>query len=220
VAKKLSDIESIVTSQNELFWDFLEKTLANDVFDFLNSLRQQTEVYLFSGVIRNYFLKNYSIRDLDLVIKSESNLQELFSKYEHRRNSFGGYKFSIGDLEIDLWSIDKTWAFKNHQMILGFELDKYMPLTAFFNFSSIIYSTNEKKFIYSKYFLTFLRDREIDVVYEPNANYQLCVVNSFYYADRYKLKISDNLKKLIIRLYHREPKDYQEIQKKHFGQIL
>lgn len=220
MAKKLSEIESIIKSKENHFFNFLEEILDKDVFNFIESLSMNTNVYLFSGIIRNYFLNNLVIRDVDIVIESDEEIQLLLDKYEYRRNSFGGYKIIINNMVIDVWRIDRTWAINNHQTILNFDLDKYIPHTAFFNFSAIIYSINRKKFIYTIHFLRFLRDKKMDIVYVPNANYHLCVVNCFYYSDKYNLKISKKLGETIIKIFLRIDKNYNEVQEKHFGEIL
>lgn len=220
MAKKLSEIKELIESREIPFYHFLEEVIDTNVFNFIELMSQKTNVYLFSGIIRNYFLKNSIIRDVDIVIESDDKIQSLIKKYEYRINSFGGYKVMINDMEIDIWRMDKTWAINYHQTILNFDLDKYIPNTAFFNFSAIIYSINKKEFIYTKHFLRFLRDKKMDVVYIPNANYHLCVVNSFYYSDKYNLKFSKHLSEIIKKIHSRIDKDYSSVQKKHFGEIL
>ncbi|WP_055437149.1 hypothetical protein [Lacinutrix algicola] len=220
MARKLSKIKELIESKEKPFYHFLEEVIDTDVFNFIELLSQTTNVFLFSGIIRNYFLKNSTIRDVDIVIESDEGIQSLLEKYEYRINSFGGYKVMINRMEVDIWRMDKTWAINHHQTILNFDLDKYLPNTAFFNFSAIIYSINKKEFIYTKHFLRFLRDKKMDVVYIPNANYHLCVVNSFYYSDKYNLKFSKKLSETIKKIHSRIDKDYSSVQKKHFGEIL
>lgn len=220
MARKLAEITKLIESREKPFYHFLEEVIDTDVFNFIELMSQSTNVFLFSGIIRNYFLKNSTVRDVDIVIESDDKIQSLIEKYEYRINSFGGYKVMINGMEIDIWRMDKTWAINYHQTILNFDLDKYIPNTAFFNFSAIIYSINKKEFIYTKHFLRFLRDKKMDVVYIPNANYHLCVVNSFYYSDKYHLKFSKNLSNIIKKLHSRIDKDYSSVQEKHFGKIL
>jgi hypothetical protein len=220
VAKKLSEIEDLINSKNTLFFEYLEESLDKNVFDFIKKLSKSTDTYLFSGIIRNFFLENYTIRDIDLIIESESKLDKILNNYQYRKNSFGGYKLSINHMDIDIWSIKNSWALNHGQITLDFEIERYIPSTAFFNFSAVLYSIRNKEFLYTKSFLNFLISKEIDVVYEPNANYQLCLVNTFYYSDRYRLIISDRLKEIIKKIFTRESNDYSEVQKKHFGKIL
>lgn len=63
-------------------------------------------------------------------------------------------------------------------------------------------------------------NREIDFVESKNANYGLCVINSFYYSQKYQLKISKRLSTLIKKLDSSIEFDYESIQIKHFGKII
>jgi hypothetical protein len=221
VAKRLDKIRNSVDNEADQFFDYLTTTLDKEIIQILSTLSGGTKAYIFSGIIRDYFLRrDQKIRDVDVVVESEDILQPILKTFEYKKNSYGGYKIKTESVDIDLWSIQKTWALNNVQATLNFELAKYIPTTSFFNFSAVLYSLNDKQFYYSKHFLNFLRDKKIDVVFEPNANYQLCIVNSFYYSDRYKMKLSEQLKKLIKKLFNREDKEFSKIQQKHFGRII
>lgn len=203
----------------EDFYTFLQLHLDYESRLFIENLCNQTKVYIFSGIIRNYFLNIYSIRDLDIVIESEKNLSELIdSKYE--RNSFGGYKIKFDNLSIDLWEIKSTWAIKkNPQKSIETLIWSVIPKTSFFNFSSIIYSISEKKFIYEKSFLEFLKTKTLKIVHEPNPNPALCIINSFYYAQKYNLEIGKELLIFIEKNFDSCKNDLINTQIKHFGEV-
>lgn len=220
MAKKLSDIKRAIESREEDFIPYLRERLDSEVVNFLINLSKIDDLYLFSGIIRNYFIGVDEIRDVDVMIDSTKDISNFITKYTHRRNSYGGYKIFINNTTIDLWYLRDTWALRNTQKVLEFELERYIPSTAFFNFSSILFSFKEQTFFYTKHFLRFLRDRRIDYVYEPNANYALCVVNTFYYQDKLKLSLTDNLKRFIFDRYKKYLTEYNTIQIKHFGEIL
>lgn len=220
MAKKLIDIRKQIESNEIAFKAHLEKSLDKDVFYLLNKLSINCHVYIFSGIIRNYFLKIDDLRDVDIFIEGTIDLENIISNYKYRKNSFGGYKITINETNIDLWFLQDTWALNNSQTALDFDLAKYIPNTAFFNFSSIMFSFNENKFYYTKYFTRFLRDKKIDLVFIPNANYSLCVINSLYYSDKFKLKLTNKLKSYIKQLHHTTRGKYYETQLKHFGEII
>ncbi len=188
--------------------------------DLLNRLASKTNVYIFSGVIRNFFVGVNENRDLDLVLENEIDLQELLSDFKVSINSFGGYKIEYNNLNIDLWFLNNTWSIKNHQLTINFQLDKYIPQTAFFNFSAVMFSYNRKEFIYTIHFLRFLRDRKLEMVYGPNPNNALCIVNTFYYSDKFKMKIGAKLKDHIKRISTTNLEQTIEVQKKHFGKVI
>ena len=83
-----------------------------------------------------------------------------------------------------------------------------------------MYSLNEKSFYYTEDFLRFLKDKRMDVVFEKNPNYKLCIVNTLYYSDKYHLEITEKLKKYIVELYHNNDKDFVQVQLRHFGKII
>lgn len=222
MAKEYSDIEKKIKESGPDFFVYLTSSLRDykGVNEALEALSKKTEVYVFSGVIRNFFLKKSEFRDLDLVLKDEVNVEQVFEYADHiRKNSFGGYKIGIGELNIDVWYLKDTWAL-NYQKSLGFDLEKYVPSTAFFNFSAVIYSYRQKEFFYTKYFLNFLKYKKIDVVYKPNLNYNLCIVSTIYYSHKYKLVISNKLLKFITYLHRAGNQEYSEVQIKHFGKIV
>jgi len=220
VAKKLSDIQQEIDTSGLKFHKYLHDLLDENIMEKLESLTKLTEVYLFSGIIRNYFLKIYLKRDIDVVLGKEIDVEETFENLPVKRNSFGGYKILYPSGPLDLWFLKDTWAFQQGQKLLEFDLERRIPKTAFFNFSSIIFIINEKKFIYTMDFVKFLKSKTLDYVYIPNANYSLCILNTFYYSDKFNLKISQRLKILVLELSEGNDIEYHNAQLKHFGQIL
>jgi hypothetical protein len=221
VGRKYYEIENRINNSNIKFLEFIHNNLPSDVCDFIDSLNKLTEVTIFSGIIRNFFLSKTEIRDLDIVLADHIEIEYLLSKASSvTRNSFGGYKIKFSEIDIDMWYLKDTWAF-NHQKTFDLNnLINLIPATAFFNFSAIIFSLSSKKFIYTIDFVRFLRKKEIDVVYKPNANKKLCVVNTYYYSLKYDLMISEKLIKLLRYLHFSTDGMYLETQKKHFGKRI
>lgn len=204
------------------FVKYLKSSLSNEVFLFIEILSTITDVLVFSGVIRNFVINpSTDIRDLDLVLNDNEEDVEIFLKiFNYRKNSYGGYKLFIGELSVDIWYLKDTWAFKNNK-VERLLFDSYnLPLTAFFNFSSVVYNFNNKSFISSKNFLSFIKKREIDLVLEENPYPELCIVNTIYYKERFKLKVSTNLKKYYVKNFpFLEEEKFNLIQEKHFEEV-
>lgn len=218
MAKKLSEIEEIVKRSNISFFEFLKSEIDSSLLNLLLKINNYTSVYIFSGIIRNFFLNIKEVRDIDVILKDKIDIYDFFKNYKIKKNSFGGYKIYINENKLDLWFVEDSWAFK-HQKTINFQLEKYFPATAFFNFSAISYSIGEKEFNYSNDFLRFLRDKKIDLVYKPNSNYTLCIVNSIYYAEKFKLNLSDRLLDHL-RYLNKIYNDYENTQLHHFGKII
>lgn len=168
MGKKLFKIEEIVNESTLDFLEYIKRNVDAEVYSFLLKLNEKTNLYIFSGIIRNFFLDINDVRDLDVVIEENIDIVDLFGKYyEIRINSFGGYKISIHNVNVDLWLLEKTWAIQYQKRLdLGIEsLYKFIPSTAFFNFSAILYSFNERRFYYKDDFLRFIRDKEINYIF-------------------------------------------------------
>ena len=215
-------------NKNNINIEFREFFSKRGGIDFLiDDLSLNFDVYLFSGVIRDYFL-NYpnKFRDIDLVVKPISSLtldekMGLFKSFNIFKNSFGGYKVEINGQHIDLWELNETWALKNRLMGNKLFLDASELLgTPFFNFSAIIFDFKLNQFSYSNDFLLFLKKRELDLVLKINPLPQLCVINTIFYKLKFNLAISKNLKQYCIEYFGKYNKnDFENIQLKHFGEI-
>ncbi len=219
MAKKLSDLRHLIDQSGPSFVRYLQRNLNEEVMAKIHAIANHTDIYFFSGLIRNYFLKVDLVRDVDIVLGDVIDLKRVFSGDLMSKNSFGGHRITVGDTKIDLWYIGDTWAFQK-EMRLNPGRPEELAGTAFFNFSAIVFSLKECKFYYNIHFLRFLRDKKINVAYHPNANYSLCIINSLYYSDTYHLKIANELMRYLKILYRQVPKDFTSTQLKHFGRVI
>lgn len=204
------------------FKEYLDSYLNTPVLDFLEEISKKTEVVIFSGIIRNYFLNyNGQIRDLDIVVNSiDEEIFKIISQFTYRKNSFGGYKLIIDSLDVDLWELKNTWALKYDKVDPKLFEELNLPNTSFFNFSSIIYNYNLKEFIFNRDFEKFIESRELDLVLEENPLPQLCIINTIYYKEKFHLNIALNLKKYFVKNFNKfDSGDFSDIQLKHFGSI-
>lgn len=210
------------------FEKYLDDTLNLQVKKFIEDLKYISTPYLFSGILRNFFMKIYEKpRDLDIVLlgkekKYLENFESFLSTYgEVRKNSFGGYKVVIEKLSIDIWFIENTWAIKNKLLNENIDLEYSLLKSTFFNFSSIIYDFKSKKFIVEEEFEKFIEKREMDIVLLDNPNQVLCILNIIYYAEKYEINLSNSL--INYYIYHfnsYSENDYIMVQQKHFGNVL
>tara|TARA_R100000908_G_scaffold65369_1_gene54972 strand:+ start:22246 stop:22980 length:735 start_codon:yes stop_codon:yes gene_type:complete len=219
VAKKLSEIKQVIKDQELSFYHYLTSITPFELTTFINKTIERVDIYVFSGVIRNYFLNSHELRDIDFVVEDISRIREVIENYEYRENSFGGFKIKIGEMDVDLWETKNTWAFK-YQNEIDYKLFKVIPNTSFFNFSSVIYHLNRKEFIYNEDFLNFLRKKELEISFYPNPNHQLCLINTLYYSEKYKLTVGKKLKSFLRKQSTQIDSNYPEVQIKHFGKII
>lgn len=220
-------IKTKIESENDKFSNYLKERLDNEVLEFINMLEDQTSLYLFSGIIRDYFINindnyndNIEIRDVDLVFDGQLQMESVLNGYVFEKNSFGGYKVKIGDTDIDIWNLHDTWGLKRQELSHKSDSLNNLPNSTFFNFSSILFSLHEKEFIVGEPFLHFYEKKEIDIVYKENPYPELCVVNSIYYHKKTNLKLSKKLRSYILDHKNIERSRLQNVQLKHFNEVI
>lgn len=199
--------------------------LRNEVLDastssMLDELVQATDVYVFSGVIRDYFVhRDTEHRDLDLVLRKEIPWHHLYRKYRKQIsvsiNSYGGFKIQSGPLQVDIWTMKRTWGLVRKGIRLT---PQNLIRTAFFNFSGIAYSIRSNRFYIHKSFAEFMNRREIGIQYKENPNAPLCLINSIHYHNKLGMPLSTELKRWIVAHYSLFD-DYKTPQMSHWGVV-
>ena len=192
-----------------------------------NAIAKRTNVYVFSGMIRNFFLGVSCYRDLDIVVDSTCVVLDILRNTEDeinvRINSFGGIKIRMQNLTIDLWELSNTWGIRNGNMPLS---PQSLLKSAFFNFSAIVFAFNETKFYYDDAFVDFLETRIMDVVYPENPNVPLCIINTLYYREKYGFGVAIRMSQWIVEKYtslkhnNKCKNIFDNVQMLHFSKII
>jgi len=191
--------------------------------DFIESLKANADLFVFSGILRDFLLQynKEEPRDFDFVIgRSNKKTDRIISKYLVRKTQFGGFKCRINNKDVDIWAIQDTWAIKKYR---PFYLQNYLPLTSFFNITAAVYSLNDNKLYIHDSFKEFLEDkshRKLDIVLEDNPFPALCIIKTLELMDKFNIPLSDPLKDYLIH-YNKilTELDYQNTQLKHYGNI-
>jgi hypothetical protein len=96
-------------------------------------------LYMIGGAVRDFAIRQIP-RDLDLIIDCKPEiLHDLMKEFSYKINRFGGYKLKVNNIEVDIWSIHKHWAFKESLYECTFE---NISKGAFFNFDAITINLN------------------------------------------------------------------------------
>jgi hypothetical protein len=209
-----------IEAQSQAFRDTFVHHFINSglVADLDEMAKSHQKVYIFSGVIRDFFLDIDDMpRDVDIVLSGKS-IDNVLSDGLKVVNQFGGAKVQKNGLTIDVWCLPLTWGIRRKKV---HSTPDELILTSFFNFSSIVYDYKKNQFIVGDAFLDFMNNRTLDYVYSDNPYPDLCVVNTIYYSQKMNCGISERLKRWIYQhevgtLFH----DYEGVQKKHFGKVL
>lgn len=187
--------------------------------NFFDYLAAYTDIYVFSGLIRNFLNGYLDNRDVDIVLDGRIDLPyDLLHDCTVSINKFGGVKILTDDgYTIDIWYLDDTWGLKKqfnkkrnpHSLIT----------TAFFNFSSILYDYNRNKFVISDEYCEFALEKVMNVVYPDNPSVERCIVNTMYYSDSYEYSIGASLRKWIVKHYD-ENMSFRDAQISRFGEEI
>lgn len=220
-----------IGKESAVFKNYLRELCSMDMFLLhdIEKLAQEQEVYVFSGIIRDFFLeipnheilqgkkKKRSPRDLDFVLDGDCKA-DMFTAGNVHVNQYGGLKLEWGNVTVDVWSLEETWGIIEDGKPVT---PQSLLETSFFNFSAIVYDYNKEKFIIGRPFLDFLNTNILDVVYEKNPKPDLCIVNTLYYKEKLKCIIGQRLSQWIINQYESNPMmEYDTVQQRHFGKIL
>lgn len=213
--------EQIIAQENAFYYFIKTFVLDDESWTLLNVLASHEQVYVLSGIIRDFLTGDYEgVRDFDCVLVhgniKDVDIIQFLRKSERKVNSFGGLKIKRPGEVIDIWRLADTWGIKNQKIAPS---TTALLDSVFFNFSAILYDFNNKKFIFNERFCQFLRTRTMDIVYPENPNIPLCLVNVIYYHLRYGYNVSLKLAKWIKQHYSKGD-DLEEVQIKHFGHKL
>lgn len=212
-------LRKVIDKQSDSFYLYLNTFFPQGIIGLLEELSMQTDLYIFSGVIKNFLLGFLEHRDLDLVINHTRKLQIHLGKLrelgltEIKRNKFDGVKLMLDDMEVDIWRLEDTKGIVEQSLE---PTPENLIRTSFFNFSAIVYDFNYGKFIYGEDFCRFLLRRELDVVYEENPFVESCIVSTIYYAEKYELSIGKKLCHWIVTHYDIDM-DFKKVQIRRFG---
>ena len=90
--RRFDNIGDSISKQNRSFKNYLKDFLLDsDSWNLLTLISKQTNVYIFSGVIRNFLLGYLENRDLDIVIDNIDDISiphKYLNKIYYKRNSY------------------------------------------------------------------------------------------------------------------------------------
>ena len=142
----------------------------------IKALSQQAHLYGFGGLIRDIGLYTaHQFRsDIDLVFAgSRKHLQKALSDYGLQKiseNKFGGFRVRDFNVDIDIWSLEDTWAFKHH-FIIQRDVESLLN-TTLMSWDSVLYDIQNDRIITTDSWLTDLHTGRLDLVLEhtPDVN--------------------------------------------------
>mgnify|MGYP001792558894 CR=1 FL=1 len=129
-------------------------------------------VGLIGGAVRD--LAFQSVRnfksDLDFVFSVDDlgAFARLMSMLDLQRNSFGGYRTTVGGFRVDFWEARNSWAHIAGHCQINDLAD--VRKTTFFNLDAIILDVGERELIADEDVLNGFLERQLDINLRPTPN--------------------------------------------------
>lgn len=162
--------------------------------------------YLIGGFIRDILSKKES-RDIDIIVDLEHSVllnKIVESKVNYKINRHNGIKLNLGSIEIDMWSIENNWAFKNSLVKLNYD-DQLNSIAkgCFYNYDALV--VNLHNFSYNiKYYMSFLKNKELDILQKSpnyknlNPTIEANILRAFFIRKEFNAEYSSNAKYYLI----------------------
>ncbi|WP_049962411.1 hypothetical protein [Oribacterium sp. FC2011] len=203
----------------------LSKVIGDELYDELCDIGN---LYLIGGSLRDFKRhKNFDFsRDIDVVIdvRNEKKWENFIAENGHQQNKFGGYKIRLSKTKIDIWQIDKTWAYVNKK--IACDKSCYvsnLKKTVFFNIDAILYDITQKRF-YDYVYKKAIEHNLLDIVLEDNPEIDLNISRAIVLKNQYSLRYSDSLIKFIKKHGRNDEEYYKKIyniiKKRYNGEII
>jgi predicted nucleotidyltransferase len=200
-----------VLENNEIKLRFKKKI--NEVLELETSLKFLLyEIFVFgSAYIIGGFLRDLingkESRDIDILVDLNHNkLIEIISesKINYEINRHNGIKLIFNSFEVDMWSIDNNWAFKNKLVKLN-EKDKLKSIAkgCFYNYDSLVINLHTQNFNI-QYYKDFSINSSLDILQKSskyknlNPTIEANILRAFYLKKLFKISYTNNTKKYLI----------------------
>lgn len=179
---------------------FIQKMEEENMMSFFYEIFILGTAYVVGGFFRD-FLSVKNSRDIDIIVDI-TNLQlvEIIekSRLNYRINRQGGIKLKLQKIELDIWSIENNWAFRNNLVKLN-EDDKLHSIAkgCFYNYDSLV--INLHNFSYNlRYYKDYINSNELNIlqvnsIYKNiNPSVEANILRAFYIKNKFKSSFSDN----------------------------
>lgn len=211
----------IINIKAHAFKLYLRQLLGDIYYSLLEDFSKDVDVFIFSGIIRDYILDVQSKpRDIDFTFRGKPRRKWgkiAIENFDVIENRFGGFKLLGRDsIDCDVWDIENTYGIihRSHNPQPNDLLD-----SVFFNFTSIVYDFNSEKFIYDLRFIKFLETMKMEVVNEQNLDTELCFVNIYHNYKQYGLEPGLSVIKWAKENYD-DSLWFEDVQHRHFHKEL
>lgn len=190
---------------------------------FFQELMTTGSAYLIGGFPREFLDRGYFtyVRDIDVAVDVEKRdiWEKLLKSQRYRRNRFGGYKIFFRYITFDVWEIKKTWGFQHRTRDRFTDYAHLLADTVFLNIDAVVYDYKNEHWDMSGY-IDAVRQNMLDVVLEENPQIALNILRSYVLQKKYRMTLSERLKRIILRQREEIPDLAQhlyQLQERRYG---
>lgn len=171
---------------------------------FIEFVQQSGDVLFFGGVLRSILNKKSIIRDFDIIVDSKDkntilDAINLFS-LSYVKNKFGGYKIDFGNIKMDIWYLEETWAFKNGLVECS---TKNLTKSVFLNIDGIVFNYTKNELFDDEY-QKACKLKMIDVVLMQNPDIHLNLLRALIIRNDYEFQFSKKIEMIYLDLFRNE----------------
>lgn len=162
--------------------------------------------YIVGGFLRD-LINDKKSRDIDIIVDlNHIQLVEIINeaKINYEINRHNGIKLIFNSIEVDMWSIDNNWAFKNKLVKLN-ENNKLKSIAkgCFYNYDALVINLHTHNFNI-QYYKDFVTYSNLEIL-QKSSSYKILnptieanILRAFYLKKLFKIQYSDNTKKYLI----------------------
>ena len=172
--------------------------------------------YVVGGFIRDS-INNKKSRDLDMITSiPHSQLNELLesSKLKYTVNRMLGIKINLNNFEVDIWSIDNNWAFRDSVVKRNddYILDNISD-GCFYNYDGLVINIHTNNFRCNHY-NDFVKNRKLDIIQKndtyksKNPTIEANILRAIYLNEIYGVDITPNCMSYLVKMISNISENY------------
>ncbi len=181
------------------------------------------EAHVFGGFPRDLMVAGIDAapRDVDIVLAQDRiiEVKSELAEYVERVTRFGGLHLSLYGWDVDVWSLEQTWAFRKDDQFDDTFAD--LPKTTFLDVDAVAVPISESSsHVHEHGFFDAICARTVGLNYRPNPYPALCVVRALDIARRLDFSLNAELVSYILETVQEQSTSaLVEAQESHFGTI-